>query len=130
MRALECGIRALRIFLGIPEPTKPAEKSWGIVLGDIKEAIDAKWPKSGRLPTTEGAQIESLYATLDAVKNPWRNATMHVENVYAPHEALHILRCVGLFMLDLSQHCDEEGRPPGTALAVTTIESSAAPTGG
>jgi hypothetical protein len=121
MRALECGIRAMSTGLGIDDPTEPAERNWGYILGEIKRAIDAKWPKAKRLPNTDGAFFESLYATLDAVKNPWRNATMHVDTTYAPHEAVHILRCVSMFMLALSQRCDEEGRPLGHAPAMTAI---------
>lgn len=122
MRALEAGIRALCAFLEIPDATKPAEKNWAIILKSISAKIDEKWPRNTRLPNSMGSRIESLYATLDAVKNPWRNATMHVETIYAPHEALHILRCVGIFLLDLASHCDEEGRKPSESPAMTSID--------
>ncbi|MEH2590274.1 hypothetical protein [Bradyrhizobium sp. AZCC 1721] len=109
MRALEHGIKALCALLGVPDVTKPAEKNWGAILKAIKERIDEKWPAKTRLPNTRGAKIEALYATLDAIKNPWRNATMHVESIYAPHEALHIARCTGVFLIELMKHCDEHG---------------------
>ena len=109
MRALEVGIRALAKFLEIPDPTKPAERNWGTVLRTISERIDEKYPNTARLPGSEGAEVEALYATLDAVKNPWRNATMHTENVYQPHEADHILKCVNFFILKLSALCNEDG---------------------
>lgn len=121
MRALESGIRAICAFLEIPDATKPAEKNWAIILQSIKAKIDEKWPKNKRLPNSLGSKMESLYATLDAVKNPWRNATMHVETIYAPHESLHILRCVSMFLLDLATHCDEEGRDQSTSPAMTNI---------
>lgn len=126
MRAMECGVRAISAFVGIPDPTKPAEKNWGIILKQINVAMDVKWPKNTRMPGTLGAKMESLYATLDAIKNPWRNATMHVETTYMPHEALHILRCVGMFLLNLSQHCDEEGRLPSQSPASATVVEEAA----
>ncbi|MGE3830898.1 MAG: hypothetical protein AB7F76_07885 [Parvibaculaceae bacterium] len=122
MRATECGIKALAAFLDIPDPTKAAEKNWGIILNAIRTKIDQKWPKNGRLPNTVGAEMESLYALLEAIKNPWRNATMHVETIYLPHEAIHIVRCVGMFMLRLAKHCDEEGRSPDQSPA--TVEQS------
>lgn len=125
IRALECGIKAIASYLEIPDPTEPAEKNWGFILGKIKGRIDEKWPKKARAHDSIGARFEALYATLDAVKNPWRNATMHVETTYAPHEAVHILRCVGMFMTALSGYCDEEGRSPDTAPAMTVIEADA-----
>lgn len=121
MRALECGIHALSKFLSIPNPAKASEKNWGIILGKIQERLDEKWPKSTRLPNSEGSKIELIYAHLDAVKNPWRNATMHVETIYMLHEAIHIARCTGMFFLELLKHCDEEGRTATTAPAMATI---------
>lgn len=111
MRSLEITIRALGSFLGIPDPTKPAEKNWGTILGVIKEKMDSRYPAKTRMPGTEGCQVERLYAFLEAIKNPWRNATMHVENLYQPHEASHILQCLHVFLADLAQLCDEDGQP-------------------
>lgn len=130
MRALECGIKAMARYLGIPDPTKPAERNWGHILGEIKKAINDKWPPGSRVAGSDGANAERLYVTLDAVKNPWRNSTMHVETIYAPHEALHILRCVCVFMLDLSQLCDEQGRTLSDAPAMTAVEEAAPKEGG
>lgn len=112
MRVLEIGIRALSKRLGIPDPLKPSEKNWSKFLGAIKSQIDQLWPTNSRLPGSEGVAFEGLYAHLDAVRNPWRNATMHVETIYAPHEALHIIRCAAFFMVALSKLTDEEGVIP------------------
>ncbi|NBB25945.1 hypothetical protein GVM20_12485 [Porphyrobacter sp. SLTP] len=112
MRMLEIGIRALSKRLGIPDPTKPSEKNWGKILTAIKAQIDQLWPTNSRLPGSEGVAFEGLYAHLDAVRNPWRNSTMHVETIYAPHEALHIIRCAAFFMTALSKLTDEDGTPP------------------
>lgn len=110
MRALECGIRSLCKFLSIPDATRPAEKNWAIILKSITQKVDENWPRNTRVSDSMGARFEALLATLDTVKNPWRNATMHVETIYAPHEALHILRCTSMFLLELYTYCDEEGR--------------------
>lgn len=112
MRMLEIGIRSLSKRLGIPDPSKPSEKNWGKILSAIKSQIDQLWPTNSRLPGSEGVAFEGLYAHLDAVRNPWRNATMHVETIYAPHEALHIIRCAAYFMTELSRLTDEDGSPP------------------
>jgi len=119
MRMLEIGIRALSKHLSIPDPTKPAEKNWGKILSAIKVKIDELWPSNVRLPNSEGSAFEDLYAHLDAVRNPWRNATMHVETIYAPHEALHIIRCAAFFMTKLASLTDENGN------AAPTLPSSA-----
>ncbi|KPB01668.1 hypothetical protein [Ahrensia marina] len=121
MRALESGIKAFSLLLEIPDPTKPAEKNWGVMLRKITESLEEKWPKKHRLNGTLGAKYENIYATLDAVKNPWRNATMHVENTYSPHEALHITRCVAIFLVELAKYCDEEGRTGDAAPAMAEV---------
>jgi hypothetical protein len=124
MRVLECGIKAFCKLLKIPDATKPADKNWGVILKAIKERIDELYPNRTRLQGSQGAKLEALYATLDAIKNPWRNATMHVENIYAPHEALHIARCTGVFMLELLKHCDEEGLAGEDSPANATVSES------
>ncbi|RST31656.1 hypothetical protein HMF7854_13040 [Sphingomonas ginkgonis] len=113
MRMLEIGIKALAKRLSIPSPTKSAEKNWKFILDSIRAKVDELYPAGKRLPHSEGAAFEDLLVNLEAVRNPWRNATMHVENIYAPHEALHITRCSTFFMVKLSSLTDEAGCPSG-----------------
>jgi hypothetical protein len=110
MRALEPPIRAVATFLGIPDPTAPAEKNWGTVLGQIKTKMDEAHPKNKRMTKTDGAILEEIYTTLDSIKNPWRNATMHAEATYQPFEAEHIVKCVNVFLLKVSSFMDEAGQ--------------------
>lgn len=112
MRMLELGLGALSTRLGIDDPSKPSEKNWGKILEKIRLRVDELWPKRNRSSGSEGAAFDELYANLEAVRNPWRNATMHVETIYAPHEALHILRCTVYFLLRLGLVCNEEGVAP------------------
>lgn len=79
------------------------------MLKAIKDAIDAQFPANKRLPKTEGAKLESVYVSIDAIKNPWRNATMHVESVYTEEEARHILTCTMHLMANMSAIFDEAG---------------------
>ena len=111
MRLMEIGIRALARCLQIPDPTKPAERNWGRILGEIKKAVDARWPNVMQRSHGDGALFEQLYASLDAVRNPWRNATMHVEKKYTYDEAEHIFIAVKGFMMKLSSRMDENGDP-------------------
>jgi hypothetical protein len=97
--------------LAIPDPTKPVERNWGFVLGEIWKGIEAKWPTTGARMSGDGETFESLYASLDAVKNPWRNSTMHPANKYTDDEAEHIFLAVRAFMTKLAASCDENGLP-------------------
>jgi len=120
MRMLEYGIKALAKRLDIPDPTKPAEKNWAIILGAIQAKIDELWPRQSRLPNSEGAAFEKVHAHLETVRNPWRNAT------YAPHEALHIIRCSAFFMVGLSKLIDESGQPIEVDNELGLLEQQAA----
>ena len=111
MRIMEIGLSAVAKCLQITDPVKPAERNWGSILRFVREAINAKWPTAADRMTGDGALFEAIYASLDAVKNPWRNATMHVENKYTDEEAEDIFLAVKSFMKKLSSRCDENGDP-------------------
>jgi hypothetical protein len=111
MRILEIGIRAFAKRLGIDDPIRPAERNWGVILRKIKESIEARYPARERMAGSEGAFMERLYATLDAVKNPWRNETMHVEGVYQDAEARHILVNTIQLISTMATGFDQHGKP-------------------
>lgn len=112
MRALEVAIRALARFLSISDPMKPTDRNWGNVLKTIKDGIQKKYLNPIELaPNTEGSIVQDLYAHLDAIKNPWRNATMHAESIYQPEESDHILKCVLMFFRKCAELFDEDGNP-------------------
>ncbi len=98
MRIMEIGIKSTALCLGIPNPAKPAERNWGVILKKISDAIEGKWPTSSSRMSGDGAFFEGVYASLDAVKNPWRNAAMHVESIYDEEDAEHIFAAVKGFM--------------------------------
>ena len=60
MRVMEVGIRATARCLGIPDPLKPSDRSWGPILKTIRGAIDAKWPTVASRAHGEGALFDSL----------------------------------------------------------------------
>lgn len=112
MRILEIGIAALAGCLDIPDPVKPAERNWGVMLRKIKEeGIEKKWPTGADRMAGDGLLFEGMHASLDAVKNPWRNEIMHVAGKYTEDEAKHIFVAVGGFMKKLSARMDEKGLP-------------------
>lgn len=110
MRIAEVGIRALARCLGIADPVRGADRNWAVALRKVKEEIDRRWPAAQRL-AGDGHKFEALYASLDAMKNPWRNATMHVEAIYSEDDARAIFDAVGAFMRRVSDRMNEDGLP-------------------
>lgn len=110
MRLMEGGLEALRICLGVPDPIKGVERNWGVVLGKLKTQMIAKDKASSWLPNDKHF-FEDSHASVDAVKNAWRNSTMHVENKYNPEEAEHIFVAVKGFMKKIASRMDEQGLP-------------------
>lgn len=110
MRILEVGIRAFAARLDIPDPVNAAERNWGVFLRKIRDRIDELYPLPKRVAGSEGAYLEALYATLDAVKNPWRNATMHVEGVYTDVQAWHVYYNSVTLIQKMSEDFDDSGQ--------------------
>jgi len=106
MRLMETGLRAVHNCLGLSAPFTGNDRSWGNILKAIKEEIDRR-PKGW----AEKERFQALYASLDAVKDAWRNPTMHIENKYTPEEATHVFNMVRGFMIGLASRCDENGDP-------------------
>ena len=110
MRILEIAIASFAARLSIPDPVKATDRSWGNMLNAIRDKMDLEFPKTKRLPGSEGAALEGIYASLDAIKNPWRNATMHVDSIYQEEEARHILTCTALLVDKMAAVFDENGK--------------------
>ena len=80
------------------------------LLGKIKAAIDTKWP-AGPIRSGDAQFFEEAYAMLAAIQNPYRNATMHLDQRYDTSEAEHIKAMVNGFMRKLASRMDENGLP-------------------
>lgn len=111
IRCLEAGIAALSRCLSIPDPTKAHERNWGKILKAVKDAMDARWPTSSDRMRGDGQFFDEAYAALAAMQNPWRNATMHLDQKYTPDEARHIFDVVKGFMVRVANRMDENGDP-------------------
>jgi hypothetical protein len=111
-RAMEVGIRAAARCLSIPDPIKDAERNWGAILRNIKDALDARNQNKPAWKTPDDRELfAASYAALDSVRLAWRNTTMHVENKYTDEEAEHVFTTVRGFMKKLSARMDENGLP-------------------
>ena len=104
---MEVGIGAIAGGLKIPDPAKPAEKNWSVILRKIREAIVSRQRWRAK---SDKEFFEEALAHLDLVRNPWRNATMHVEKTYTEEEAENILYIVRAFMTKLASKIDENGK--------------------
>lgn len=111
IRCLEGGITAISRCLAIPDPTKGADRNWGAMLTKIKVEIDRRWPGASARFSGDGATFETLYGSLAAIQNPYRNATMHFDQVYTEEAAKHIFDMVGGLMRQVASRMDEDGRP-------------------
>ncbi len=109
MRVLEVAIDSVRECLSVHPPTRPAERNWGAILGNIKKDIDAR--KTSWASPKDGEFFAEVHASFDAVRNVWRNATMHVENKYTAEEAEHIWNATRGLMMKLASRLDESGNP-------------------
>lgn len=113
MRIMEVGIYAVSRCLGIPDPIRGSDKNWGKILQKIQDERSSRNSASPKRWTNsdDQAYFDGAHATLDAVRNAWRNTTMHVENKYTGEEAQHIFVAVRAFMMKLASRMDEQGKP-------------------
>jgi hypothetical protein len=105
MRVMEIALHAVHACLGITAPITGNDKTWGSVLKKIRE--DYKSRQNFR----EKDLFQELYALLDAIRNAWRNSTMHVEDKYNEDEAKIIFQTVKGFLVKLASRMDEQGLP-------------------
>lgn len=111
IRCLESGIRALSRCLQIPDPTRASDRNWGAMLKSLKTKIDERWPGSSARLSGDGEFFDYAYAALAAMQNPWRNATMHLDQNYTDEQAKHVFEIVKGFMTKIAYRLDENGQP-------------------
>jgi len=111
IRALEAAIRAIARCLGIHDPTRAQDRSWGNVLKSVKTEYERRWPTTGGRMTGDGRFFEEAHGLLAAIQNPYRNATMHLDQKYTVEESRHMFEVVGGFMRKLASRMDENGHP-------------------
>jgi len=110
VRCLEAAIRAIYRCLGMPDPIRGADRNWGQILRKVNEQMDARWPKATRIGG-DGKRFEGFVAVLTSMQNPYRNATMHLDEKYTEGEAKHIFEMVAGLMRSVALRMDEEGLP-------------------
>ena len=113
MRVMEISLKATAACLAIPDPVKPADRNWGSILRAVKSEIDRRSSEKPPAWSMSGDRVffGEVYASLDSVKNSWRNSTMHVEKKYTEEEAEHIFTSVRGLMMKIAARFDEAGLP-------------------
>lgn len=108
MRILEGSLRAIHCYLGIDKELSGNNRNWGNVLRGIREEIGRRGPN-----WIERDYFKEIYARLDAIKDAWRNNTMHVESIYTEQEAKVLFENTRGLMQKIASQMDEQGnRPP------------------
>ncbi|RWO90952.1 hypothetical protein [Mesorhizobium sp.] len=110
LRCLEAAMRAIARCLGIPDPIKGTDRNWGNALKEISTETENRWPKATRIGG-DGALFERFHATLKAMANPYRNATMHLEDKYTEEEARSLLEIVRGYLRSVAARMDQDGNP-------------------
>jgi len=107
MRVMERGLRVFAESLNDPtfDPTK--HPSWREILKRCDEEL--KKPRDKRAPQwqTDEHFFSEATAKLWAVKDAWRNSTMHVELTYTEEQAKDVFNAVKGFMRTLATKLDD-----------------------
>ena len=103
MRVVEVGLRALAASLNNPNLDPKRNPNWETILRKGDE--DLAKPLNQRSPEWQADEsfFSTAHANLRAVKDAWRNSTMHIERRYDPEEAEEVWNAVKAFMRHLSQ---------------------------
>jgi hypothetical protein len=109
MRVLEIAMHSISKALEIPNPTRDAERNWGKMLVKIKGQIGQNNSQKSNDVTWQNDNdfYEKTYAYLEGVRNPWRNATMHVETDYDEGGALDIFNATSALMRHIAAKLTE-----------------------
>jgi hypothetical protein len=106
MRVMESGVQRFGKKLGISaaeikKSGKLVDKTWGAILNEIEPKLKGL-PQSTRRQRIKFEKCSGTFSYLCAVKDAWRNPTMHPRASYEDSEAFNIISMVRCFMNDLA----------------------------
>jgi hypothetical protein len=114
MRAVEAGLQGLEKCLRLQPTTNKGDKTWGAVLGKIREELDRKDDLLWRHQWTSMEDrkfFNDVHALLVLIKDAFRDPTMHLERVFTAREARHLFALVHGLMEKMASRLDEDGLP-------------------
>jgi hypothetical protein len=109
MRALETALDAVGLGVGVPHAVIEARNSWDGLLKKISKQMDANDVAGDPSWPTKRQFFKDSYSQLFAVKNAWRNPSMHLEKKYDEKDAKRIYNAVKDFMEHVATHLDDAG---------------------
>ena len=107
LRVLEIGVRALGKSLGNPSIDPKKNPTWESVLRKCDEELQKPHAQRSQEWQSDPVFFSEATANLRAVKDAWRNPTMHVERDYDEEEAWQVLNALRAFMRRLATRLHE-----------------------
>ena len=107
MRILEVGLRTLGKSLNDPNMDPKRNPSWDKILKKCDDQL--RLPRNDRCEEwrVDDAFFSEATANLRAVKDAWRNPTVHVERIYDPERGAEVFLAVKGFMRHLASKLTE-----------------------
>jgi hypothetical protein len=107
MRLVECGLRSLGAALNDPRLDPKQNPSWETILRKCDKELQKPLKDRCIEWKTDEPFFSTATANLRAVKDAWRNPTMHVEKHYDGEEAREIYSATRAFMRHLASKLSE-----------------------
>jgi hypothetical protein len=106
MRVMEFGLKALGKSLG--DPTLEGKKNWGTILSRCRAELKKPKAERAKIWAEDEQFCREAIVRLNAVKDAWRNPTMHVEQSYDSERAYDVWYCVKIFISHLATKLSDE----------------------
>jgi hypothetical protein len=107
MRAMEVGLRALGKSLNNPNLDPKRNPNWEAILKPCDDELRKPLKERANEWRSDELFFSNATANLRAVKDAWRNPTLHVEMNYDDDRALEIFNAVKAFMRHLAGKLSE-----------------------
>lgn len=107
MRVCEAGVRALALAIGYDWAQSP---NWGKFYKQYDAQLATNPTKHAEPWLSHAAFLEATGGNLRAVKDAWRNDTMHLDKTYDEDQAHHLLVVVPSFMRLIASRINEDGQ--------------------
>jgi hypothetical protein len=107
MRVIELGLRTLGKSLNDSTLDPKTNPTWERILHKCDTQLGLEYKKRCDEWRKDGAFYSEATANLRAVKDAWRNPTLHIERSYDPERALEVFQAVKGFMRHLAGRLSE-----------------------
>jgi hypothetical protein len=107
MRIMEVGLRALGQSLNDPKMDPKTNPSWEAILKKADGELQKPYAQRSREWQTDQQFFADATANLRAVKDAWRNPTMHIDIHYDEEKARDVWNAVRAFMRHLATRLHE-----------------------